>query len=59
MKKYTIIYSEYFNRGSHRLSTVKKENVETDNLKELISKTPKFDCNTHFIFDGWAVDSKD
>ena len=52
MKKYTIVYSEYWGRGSQRHSVVRSDRIETDNLSGLIA-TEKYDCNTHFIFEGW------
>ena len=53
MKKYTIVYGEWFNIGSQRHSLVKYERVETDDLANLIKTEERFDCNTHFIFEGW------
>lgn len=53
MKKYTIIYSEFWNVGSHTNSITKFDYVETDNLMELL-KREKYDCSVWFIFDGWC-----
>ena len=52
MKKYTIVYGEWFSRGSHRGSITTYERVETNNLAELL-KQDKYDGNVWFVFEGW------
>jgi hypothetical protein len=58
MKKYTIIYGEWWNSGSHRHSTTKYDKVETDDLKKLLD-TDKYSANIWFVFDGWCEETKD
>lgn len=58
MKKYTIVYGEWFSVGSHRNSVTKFDQVETDNLKELL-KQDKYDMNVWFVFDGWPNQATD
>jgi hypothetical protein len=58
-KKYTIIYSvEVGSTIGTRFCIPTLEHVETDNLAELI-RQEKYDCMTHFIFDGWIESTKD
>lgn len=52
MKKYTIIYSEVGQCGSHSYSIIKFDRIETDNLAELL-KQEKYISNTWFVFEGW------
>jgi hypothetical protein len=58
MKKYTIVYGEWFNRGSMRSSLVRFDHVETDNLTELV-KQEKYERNIWYIFDGHCKETED
>jgi hypothetical protein len=52
MKKYTIVYGEWLQTGSHSNTITKFDRVETDNLRELI-KDDRYSCSIWFIFEGW------
>lgn len=56
-KKYTIVYGDWFSRGSVRCSITKYDRVETDNLSKLIKEDTKYSGNVWFIFDGWCKES--
>lgn len=58
MRKYSIVYGEWFNIGSYRHSIVKLDFVETDNLAELILQE-KYNNNIHFVLEGWVEQTKD
>ncbi len=60
MKKYTLIYAEFFNIGSHRNSITKMKHIECEpsNLIKEIEKV----CDTTavwFILDGHCEQTKD
>lgn len=58
MKKYTIVYGEWFNRGSLRHSITHYDHVETDNLKEILDQD-KYNGNIWFVFEGHCQETKD
>ena len=58
MKKYTIVYGEWWNVGTHRASRTAYDHVETDNLKKLLFDD-KYEGNVWFVFDGWPEETKD
>ena len=52
MKKYTIIYAETGQRGSHSYSITRHDRVETDNLKTFL-ESDKYNANVYMVFEGW------
>jgi len=60
MKKYTVIYSEYFQTGSHQNSITKKKHIECDkeNLNQTVEKEVGWG-NVWFILDGHCESTSD
>lgn len=60
MKKYTVIYAEYFQSGSHRNAITKMVHIECEpeNLKSEIEKTCDISA-VWFVFDGHCQLTKD
>lgn len=60
MKKYTVIYSEYFQCGSHRNSITRMAHIEceAENLKAEIEKTCDITA-VWFVFEGHCQITKD
>jgi len=60
MKKYTIIYAQLFQTGSHQQSITKMLHVECTpkNLKQEVEKTVDFG-NVWFILDGHCNETED
>lgn len=60
-KKYTVIYSEFFQIGSHRNSIVKIEYIECEpeKLMETIESKDIDMGSVNFILDGHCVQSED
>ena len=60
MKKYTVIYSEYFQTGSHQNSITKKKHIECDkeNLNQTVEKEVGWG-NMWFILDGHCESTSD
>lgn len=60
MKKYTVIYSEYFQTGSHQTSITKKKHIECtkENLNKTVEKEVGWD-NVWFILDGHCESTSD
>jgi hypothetical protein len=57
IKKYTIVYSEYFQKGSHSHSIVSYKKIETDSdmskdIKDILEKHDICTTQVHFIFEG-------
>lgn len=61
MKKYTIIFSDYFGHGSQRSSIVKIEYIECEpeKLMETIESKDIDMGSVNFILDGHCVQSED
>lgn len=57
MKKYTIVYGEWWNSGSHRHSITRFEHVETNDIAELLNQD-KYGSSVWFVFDGWCEQTK-
>lgn len=59
MKKYTLIYADIFQYGSHRNSITQMKHIECepDKLGEVIENDMGW-CNIWFIFDGHCVKSQ-
>lgn len=58
MKRYTIIYGEWFNVGSQRHSIVKLMHLETDDLQTDVQDKIGWE-NVHFVLDGHCEETKD
>lgn len=54
-KRYTVIYSEYFQTGSHTNSITRFAHIESCNLSETINTDNRFGNNVWFIFEGWCT----
>jgi hypothetical protein len=52
--KYTVVYGEWYSRGSMRGSVTKFDRVETEDLAMLL-KNEKYDGNVWFVFEGWPL----
>ena len=50
MKKYTVIWNDYFQIGSNRHCLTKLQRVLTPSLKELVDSY--YGQNAHYIFEG-------
>jgi hypothetical protein len=60
MKKYTVIYSEYFQTGSNQNSITKMKHIEC--VKENLNKTVEEEVgwsNVWFILDGHCEPTSD
>lgn len=53
MNKYTIVYGEFWNVGSHRHTVTRFDHVETDDLPKLLNDD-KYGANVWFVFHGWC-----
>lgn len=60
MKKYTIIYGDFFQSGSHQQSITKMKHIEClpTELEKEVLKTVDF-TNVWFIFDGHCNQTSD
>jgi len=60
MKKYTIIYAEFFQHGSHQNSITHMKHIEclAENLKQAVEETVDFG-NVWFLLDGHCKRTKD
>lgn len=58
MKKYTIIYSEFFQKGSHQVGITKKKHIEClpEELKQEVEDKTGWE-NVWFILDGHCEDA--
>lgn len=60
MKKYTVIYSDFFQVGSHTSSITKMLHVECEpeNLKDTVAKEVDW-SSVWFVLDGQCEQTKD
>ena len=61
MKKYTVIYADTFQMGSHRNSITKMKHIECipEKLKEEVENNDIDFSNVWFILDGHCEKTKD
>lgn len=52
MKKYTVIYRENFQIGSHWNTTVHHKRIETDNLLKTLTE---LNVEAEYVFEGWPA----
>lgn len=59
MKNYTIIYGDWFKRGSVRGSVTKYKHIVTDDLNKWLYTNTEIDMgNVWFVFEGHVVEAK-
>ena len=60
MKKYTVIYAELFNTGSHQQSITRMQYIECEpqNLKQEVEVHVDFG-NVWFILEGHPIETED
>ena len=59
MKKYTVVYGDWFQVGSHRNSVTHFKQVEGMSVKEAIESVGLEPTDVWFVFDGHCQETKD
>lgn len=54
MKKYTIVYADWWSGGGHQPSITRLARIETANLKQVLAT-----YEVWFVLDGWPEQIKE